>query len=129
MANRNQSGGEIARLAAATRISWRGLRTAWTREAAFRLEALLCLVMLPVAFWVGTTAVERILLIATCLLVLATELLNSAVEATIDRISMDHNELSGHAKDLGSAAVFISLVICGVTWLLTAWDHWGKPSA
>jgi diacylglycerol kinase (ATP) len=126
MANRNQDGGEIRRLAAATRYSWRGLRAAWSREAAFRQEALLCVVMLPGAFWVGTTAVQRILLIATCLVVLVTELLNSAVEAAIDRIGMDQHELSGHAKDLGSAAVFISLLICATTWLLIAWDRWGN---
>jgi diacylglycerol kinase (ATP) len=103
--------------------SLQGITAAWQHEAAFRQEAVLCIIMLPLAFLVGDSAVERALLAGTCLLVLVTELLNSAIEATVDRIGSDNHELSGRAKDIGSAAVFISLCIAGLTWALIGYER------
>ncbi len=103
--------------------SLRGITAAWRHEAAFRQEAVLCIIMIPLSFLVGGSAVERALLAGTCLLVLVTELLNSAIEATIDRIGTDHHELSGRAKDLGSAAVFISLCSVALTWALIGYER------
>jgi len=102
----------------ATRYTMAGLKAAWKHEEAFRLELAVAMVMIPSAFWVGQTAVERSLLIGSCLVVLITELLNSSIEAVVDRIGIEHNELSGRAKDLGSAAVFCSLVLTIVIWTL-----------
>jgi diacylglycerol kinase (ATP) len=121
MANHNQKG--IGRLWRATRYSLAGIRAAWQNEAAFRQEVLLTLVMAPGAFWLGGSTVERLLLIGSCLIVLITELLNSAVEAAIDRIGDDPHRLSARAKDLGSAAVFISLWLAGLTWGLIGYDR------
>ena len=100
-----------------------GLGAAWTHEAAFRQEVLLCVVLIPASFWVGETAVERSLLIGACLLVLIVELTNSAVEAIVDRVSSERHELSGRAKDLGSAAVLIALVLAAIVWGLIGWQR------
>lgn len=95
-----------------------GLKDAWRHESAFRQEILLAAIMVPVAFIVHATAVERALLIASVLLVLVVELLNTGVEVAIDRISFDHHSLSKRAKDIGSAAVFVALVLCVAVWAL-----------
>ena len=116
----------IRRIVNATRYSGRGLRAAWRHEAAFRQELLLVLFLIPPAIWLGQTAIEHLLLIGSCLLVLLVELLNSAIEATVDRIGEEHNELSGRAKDLGSAAVLISLVIVVLIWATIAWQRLGS---
>jgi diacylglycerol kinase (ATP) len=121
MPNHNQGG--IRRFWNATRYSFHGLRATWKNEAAFRQESVLCAIMIPLAFWVGSSAVERAMLIATCLLVLVTELLNSAVEAAIDRIGEDRHRLSGRAKDMGSAAVFISLWTAAIAWGLIGYER------
>jgi diacylglycerol kinase (ATP) len=121
MASHNQQG--IGRLWRATCYSLAGIRAAWTHEAAFRQEVLLTMILAPAAFWLGGSTVERLLLLGSCLIVLITELLNSAVEAAIDRISDDKHRLSARAKDLGSAAVFISLWLAGITWSLIGYDH------
>lgn len=121
MTNIHQNG--MARIWRATLFSVAGLKAAWQHEAAFRQEAFLCLMLIPLAFWVGTTAVERVLLIVSCLIVLLTELLNSAIEAAIDRIGEAPHTLSGRAKDMGSAAVFTSLWIAGVTWTLIGYER------
>ncbi len=121
MAGQGQTG--IRRIVSATFNSIAGLKAAWVSDAAFRQECGLLLVMLPGAFWVGQNAVEWSLLIGTCLLVLVTELLNSAVEATVDRIGTDHHRLSRHAKDVGSAAVLVSLLLMGIVWALIAWQN------
>jgi diacylglycerol kinase (ATP) len=121
MAGHNQQG--IGRLWRATRYSLAGIRAAWTHEAAFRQEVLLTMILAPAAFWLGGSTVERLLLLGSCLIVLITELLNSAVEAAIDRISDDKHRLSARAKDQGSAAVFISLWLAGITWSLIGYDH------
>jgi len=122
MANHNQKKG-IERIYNAALYSLAGIRATFQTEAAFRQELMLCLVLVPLAFWVGTTAVERALLIASCLIVLITELLNSAIEAVVDRIGAERNELSGKAKDIGSAAVFISLWSAGIVWALIGYQR------
>ena len=106
-------------------FSLAGLRAAWRHEAAFRQECALALILTPTAFWLGSTAVERSLLIGTVWLVLIVELLNSAVEAVVDRVGTDHHKLSGKAKDLGSAGVFVSLLLALLVWSLIAWERFG----
>jgi len=110
--------GGVERIIKATAFSASGLRAAWVNEAAFRQECALVVVLIPLAFWIGSSAVERAVLIASCLLVLVVELINSAIEASIDRIGMDQHPLSGRAKDLGSAAVLMSLALTATVWLL-----------
>ncbi len=110
----------IGRVLKATKFSAQGLSAAWKNEAAFRQELLLVVVLLPVGLWLGQTALERAVLIGCLLLVLVVELINSAIEAAIDRHGDEHHELSGRAKDMGSAAVFISLVLVAVVWGLIA---------
>ena len=110
----------IRRILRATKFSAQGLAQAWQHEAAFRQELVLVLLLVPVAAWLGQTALERAVLIGCCLIVLIVELINSAIEAAIDRHGDEHHELSGRAKDMGSAAVFISLVLVAVVWGLIA---------
>ena len=93
-----------------------GLADAWRHESAFRQEILLAAVLIPAACWIPASAVERALLIGTVLLVMIVELLNTSVEAAIDRISFDRHSLSKRAKDIGSAAVFLTLVLLAVVW-------------
>ena len=100
----------------ATGYSMAGLRAGW-QEAAFRLEASLAFVMLPLAFWVGRSWVEVALLAGSVLLVMIVELLNTGIEAAIDRIGLERHPLSKRAKDMGSAAVFLSLLFVGGVWL------------
>jgi diacylglycerol kinase (ATP) len=106
----------FSRMWHATGYSLSGLRAGWG-EAAFRLEACLSFVMLPLAFWVGRTWVEVALLAGSILLVMMVELLNTAVEAAIDRIGPEWHNLSKRAKDMGSAAVFLSLILAGGIWI------------
>ena len=106
------------RLVNAAGYSWAGLRTAWRNEEAFRQEALLCAALVPVALWLGDSAIEQALLISSLLLVVIVELLNSGIEAVVDRIGQERHELSGRAKDIGSAAVFVALLNAAVVWLL-----------
>lgn len=110
--------GPIEHLINATRYSVKGLRYAWANEAAFRYEIYVLVVALPAAWFVGKGAVERALMIGSVLLVVVVELINSAIETTVDRVSKDHHELSGHAKDLASAAVFVSIVLAATVWLI-----------
>jgi diacylglycerol kinase (ATP) len=93
-----------------------GLLAALIHEHAFRQEALLCLLLVPLALWLPVTMVEHILLLVTAVLILVVELLNSAIESVVDRVSVEDHELSKRAKDMGSAAVFLSFVILMVTW-------------
>ncbi|MFZ1827872.1 MAG: diacylglycerol kinase [Candidatus Competibacteraceae bacterium] len=106
------------RLVNATGYSWAGLKAAWRNEEAFRQEGLLCATLVPLALWLGDSAVERALLIGSLLLVVIVELLNSGIEAVVDRIGLERHELSGRAKDIGSAAVFVALLNAGLIWLL-----------
>jgi diacylglycerol kinase (ATP) len=106
----------LDRVRRALGYSMQGLSLALRSESAFRQEAVLAVFMLPAAFWLGRTWVEVALLASTVLLVLIVELLNSGIEAAIDRVSYDMHELSKRAKDFGSAAVLLALLICGGTW-------------
>ena len=115
----------IRRIIRATRFSAQGFASAWKHEAAFRQELALVVVMTPIAFWLGRSIVETAFLIAVLLLVLIVELFNSAIEAAIDRHGDEHHVLSGRAKDMGSAAVFVVLVIVGVVWGAVAWQRFG----
>ena len=110
----------IGHIIRATRFSALGLSAAWKNEAAFRQELLLIVVMLPAALWLGQTALERVVLISCLFIVLIVELINSAIEAAIDRHGDELHELSGRAKDMGSAAVFMSLLLVAVVWGLIA---------
>jgi len=107
----------------ATVYSARGLRSAWCREWAFRHEVLLTILAVPLALWLGGDAAERALLTASVMLVLVVELLNSAVEAVVDRIGHEDHAESGRAKDLGSAAVMTSLTIAAVIWTIVLWPR------
>ena len=103
--------------------SMAGIKAAWKNEQAFRWEATIVLLMIPVGFWLGRTAVEWALLIASSMLILITELLNSALEAVVDRIGPERHELSKRAKDMGSAAAFISMITAAVVWGLIAYER------
>ena len=105
-----------ARILKAAKWSMQGLRAAWIHESSFRLEVYLFVVLAPVGWWLGTTPVERVLLIGSMLLVLSTELLNSAVEAVIERYGAEFHELAGRAKDMGSAAVFVLMMNVLLVW-------------
>lgn len=111
----------FTRVFKAARVSWMGLAGAFREEAAFRQELALALVVIPLGLWLGRNGVERALLVAPMFLVLVVELVNSAIEATIDRIGRERHELSGLAKDIGSAAVFMSLLLLAVVWTLVLW--------
>lgn len=106
----------LGRIVNAAGYSLQGLLAAVKYESAFRQELLLAAVLVPAAFWAGNTAVEYALLIGSLLLVLIVELLNSAIEAVVDRVGNEHHELAGRAKDLGSAAVMVSLLMVCVVW-------------
>lgn len=116
----------IIRIVHAFFNSCSGLADAWRHESAFRQEILLAVVLMPAAFLAPVTTVERALLIATVLLVIIVELLNTGVEVAIDRISFDQNMLSKRAKDIGSAAVFVALVLLGTVWGLILWPVFAR---
>ena len=106
----------IERIIKAFGYSLKGFRAAWQYEAAFRQEVALSVVLVPLGFWLGHTAVERAILVGVVLMVPVVELLNSAVETVVDRVGSEHHQLAGRAKDMGSAAVFLSLVNVIVIW-------------
>lgn len=116
----------IMRAIRAARFSAQGFVHAWRHESAFRQELTLGILLTPLALWLGQTTYEKVLLIACLLLVLIVELLNSAVEAAIDRFGEEHHELSGRAKDLGSAAVFVSLTLVLLVWSAVAWSRFNS---
>jgi len=105
-----------ARIFKATIWSMQGLKAAWLHESSFRLEVYLFVVLAPLGWWLGHDAVQRVLLIGSMLLVLSIELLNSAVEAVIERYGPEHHELAGRAKDMGSAAVFVLMMNVLLCW-------------
>ncbi|MBF0126395.1 MAG: diacylglycerol kinase [Magnetococcales bacterium] len=113
----------LTRVIDAAGYSWAGLRAAWRHEAAFRQEAALALALIPLGFWLGNGALERGMLVGSLLLVLVIELLNSGIEAVVDRIGPEHHPLAGRAKDLGSAAVLIGLLIVALVWGLILWER------
>ena len=103
--------------------SMKGLRAGWTFESSFRLEVYLCVPLFPLGLWLGHGAVEKALLCGSLLLVLSMELINSAVEAVVDKVSPEFNELAGRAKDLGSAAVFLLMMNVLLCWSLVLWQR------
>ena len=126
------TGGTKSRRAGAVRVAWalryslRGLGAALRTEAAFRQEAALALLLVPVALWLPATPTETALLIASVLAVLVVELLNTAIEAAVDRHSREFHVLAARAKDLGSAAVLLSLVLCASVWTLVLFALHGR---
>jgi diacylglycerol kinase (ATP) len=116
MGNPHKGRTGIDRVVHALGYSLQGLTLALRSESAFRQETVLAALMLPAAFWLGRGWIEVALLTGTIVLVLIVELLNSGIEAAIDRVSYDHHELSKRAKDFGSAAVLLALLLCGGTW-------------
>ena len=112
-----------SRLADATGYSVKGVRACWKNEAAFRQEVALAAVLLPLSFFLARTVEQWLFLVAPLLLLLIVELLNSAIEAAIDRHGDEHHVLSGRAKDMGSAAVFVSLLLVGLVWGAFAWQR------
>lgn len=108
----------ITRIIRALGASLRGLAGAFRVEAAFRQELACAVIVIPLGLWLGHNGVERALLIAPVLLILIVELINSAIEATVDRIGLERHALAGLAKDIGSAAVFMSFIFLGTVWVL-----------
>jgi diacylglycerol kinase (ATP) len=108
----------LLRILNATRYSLEGVAAAARHETAFRQELLLAAVLVPLGLWLGADGVERALLAGSVLMVLVVELLNSAVEAVVDRASPEHHELAKRAKDYGSAAVMVALAVTGLVWVL-----------
>ena len=115
MANHNQTN-EFKRLVRAFNYSIAGLSATWRNEAAFRVEVILFFMMVPLAVWLGSAAMERALLLGSLFLVLIVEVINSSIEAAIDRIGTEHHTLSGRAKDMASGAVFLTLLNALVIW-------------
>lgn len=110
------NGKGIGRLIKATRCSWLGFKAAWHNESAFRQEVTLVLVLLPFSFWLCQSRLHWLALIVSLGFVLFTEIINSALEALSDSVSLDHNPLIGRAKDMGSSAVFIALTLLTLIW-------------
>ena len=113
----------LTRVFHATGYSLHGLRAAYLGETAFRQEFWVAAVLLPLAFWLGQSWVEVVLLCGSVMLVMIVELLNSAVETTVDRVSLDLHDLSKRAKDFGSAAVMLALLLAGAIWLSALWNR------
>jgi len=113
----------FTRLVKASQYSWQGLRAAFRHEEAFRQELWLSIVLIPLGFWLGQTGIEKALLTGSVILLLLVEMLNSAIEAVVDRIGDEQHELSGRSKDMGSAAVAISIGLMVVVWALVLLDH------
>lgn len=114
----------VTRIIAASKNSFRGIHDAWKFESAFRQDALLSIVLLVLSFFLADTMVEWLLLIMPLFLLLITEIINSAIENTVDRFGAEMHVLSGRAKDMASAGVFFCLVLIGVVWLGMAWSKY-----
>ncbi len=113
----------LRRIVLAFGASWRGISGAVRSEDAFRQELVLAVLVIPLGLWLGRTGVERALLVAPVINLLIVELINTAIEAVVDRIGLEPHPLSGLAKDLGSAAVFMSFVLLGALWLIVLLGH------
>lgn len=116
----------MQRLIRAFGHSWRGLCAAYKTETAFRQEVICALVLIPVALIVDVSRIDRLLMVASVLLVLIVELINSAVENVVDRIGLEQHELSGRAKDQGSAAVLVALLLMLLVWLVALWPFFSN---
>jgi diacylglycerol kinase (ATP) len=113
----------LTRLLRAFGYSVKGFAQTWREEAAFRQEATLALLLIPLGLYLGRTGIERALLVSPMLLILIVEFLNSAIEAVVDRSGMERHPLAGMAKDMGSAAVLLSFLLLGTVWFLVLFDH------
>jgi diacylglycerol kinase (ATP) len=113
----------LTRIFRAFGYSAKGFAQTWREEAAFRQEATLAVLVIPLGVYLGHSGVERALLVSPMLLILIVELLNSAVEAVVDRSGMERHPLAGMAKDMGSAAVLLSFILLGTVWFLVLFDH------
>lgn len=113
----------LDRIIHAAGYSWSGLKAAYLGESAFRQEVWLCVLATPLAFWLGRGWVQISLLLGSLVAVLVVELLNSAVEAVVDRVSLELHDLSKRAKDIASAAVLLSLLFAAGVWGAAAWQH------
>jgi diacylglycerol kinase (ATP) len=113
----------IRRIINAFRYSFGGLKAAWINEEAFRQEIVLAIIVVPLGLWLGVSSTQRALLIGIYFIIPLTELLNSAIESIVDRIGQERHELSGRAKDLGSAAVFLSICIALIVWIIIACER------
>lgn len=120
----NQSTG-LARVYKAAGYSVKGLTAAWKNEAAFRQEAVAAIIAIILAFWLDVDAIARLLLIGSVILVIIIEVINSAIEAVVDRIGSELHELSGRAKDMGAAAVFLAILLALFVWITVLWQHAG----
>lgn len=118
-----KSKGGLRRISNALRYSLQGLGAALKHEAAFRQELLVCIILIPIAIWLGNTLLERVLLIAALFLVLIIEVVNSALEALADSITLEKHPLIGRAKDLGSAAVMLTISLATIIWLAVIASH------
>lgn len=115
----------LQRIFDAAGYSWKGLKAAFKHEAAFRQELFLCMLLTPLAFYLGNSAIEYVLMLGSLVIVLLVEILNSAIEAVVDRTGDEYHEFSGRAKDMGSAAVLISLLNVALVWgILLAGRLW-----
>ena len=126
MSNPHKGRQGLDRIWHALGYSRQGLLAAYRGESAFRQETALAVVLLPGAFWVGRTWVEVAVLAGSVLLVLIVELLNSAIEAVVDRVSFELHDLSKRAKDFGSAAVLLALMLCGAVWSAAIYQRWAS---
>ncbi|OAT50922.1 diacylglycerol kinase [Kluyvera georgiana ATCC 51603] len=113
----------LTRIIKAAGYSWKGFRAAWINEAAFRQEGVASVLAIIIACWLDVDAITRVLLIGSVLLVMIVEILNSALEAVVDRIGSEYHELSGRAKDMGSAAVLLAIFVALITWGTLLWAH------
>jgi diacylglycerol kinase (ATP) len=123
MTNPHKGRTGLDRIIHAAGYSWAGLKAAYTGESAFRQETWLCIVAAPLAFWLANTWEQAALLLGSLLLLLIVELLNSAIEAVVDRVSFERHELSKRAKDIASAAVLMALVLAAGIWGAAVWQH------
>ncbi|AWS49566.1 MULTISPECIES: diacylglycerol kinase [Providencia] len=114
----------FTRVIKAAGYSLKGLKAAWVNEAAFRQESVAAIIAIFIAFYLDISYIDRILLVSSVVLVAIVELLNSAIEAVVDRIGSEYHELSGRAKDIGSAAVFVSIGLALFIWVLVLWQRY-----
>ncbi|MDN2487206.1 diacylglycerol kinase [Kosakonia sacchari] len=113
----------FTRIIKAAGYSWKGVRAAWINEAAFRQESVAVILAIIIACWLDIDTMTRVMLIGSVTLVMIVEILNSAIEAVVDRIGSEFHELSGRAKDMGSAAVLMSILLAMFTWIALLWSH------
>lgn len=113
----------LQRIVNASRFSWLGIKASWQSEAAFREEIILGIILFPAAFWLGESLTQTAILIIPLFIVLIVELLNTGIEHVVDRVGLERHELSGLAKDAGSAAVFLSNILTLLVWGLVALDR------